>query len=71
MITVRNLETGQVGRIRRDWFENPAINAGILVEAEPGAKSALPEMWRSKLAPEDETPAEEIASEDDSDEEED
>lgn len=64
LITVRNLETGKVGRIRRDWFENPAINAGILVEVEPGSKSAIPELWKSKLdEPDPETPEPELLDE--------
>ena len=42
-------ETGQVGTIRRAWFENPAINNGILIEAKPGQKSYEPELFKSRL----------------------
>lgn len=51
MITVRNKETGEVGLISRRWYESPVINNGILEEVPPGTKSALPEMWKSKMAP--------------------
>lgn len=51
MITVRNKETGEVGLISRKWYESPVINRGILEEVPPGTKSALPEMWKSKMAP--------------------
>lgn len=48
-VKVRNLETGDVGLIRRDWFENPAINNGILIEVEPSAKPAAKKLWKSKM----------------------
>jgi hypothetical protein len=49
MITVRNLETGEVGRIRRRLFENPKINDGILVEADEDDKPYAPELYKSKM----------------------
>lgn len=49
MVPVRNLETGEVGVIRRDWFENEKINAGILVEVDADAKSYVPELYKSKV----------------------
>lgn len=58
MVTVRNLETGQVGTIRRDWFESTRINNGVLVEVEAGAKPYVAELYKSKLVvdePGDET----------------
>lgn len=50
MVPVRNLKTGEVGVIRRDWFENEKINAGVLVEADADAKSYVPELYKSKDA---------------------
>lgn len=55
LISVFNLDTGKVGTIRRDWFEHPVINPGILVEAEPGQKSYAPELYKSRLEQDDET----------------
>lgn len=49
MVRVRNLETGEVGVIRRDWFENEKINAGVLVEVDADAKSYVPELYKSKV----------------------
>lgn len=49
LVAVRNLETGEVGTIRRDWFENEKINAGVLVEVDPDAKSYVPELYKSKV----------------------
>lgn len=51
-ITVRNIETGEVGLIRRKWFDNPRINNGILVEVDPHSKPYVLELWKSKLEPE-------------------
>lgn len=48
-VTVRNKETGAVGTIRRDWFENPVINAGVLEEVEADAKPYVTGMYRSRL----------------------
>lgn len=51
MITVRNLETGEVGLIPRRWYNHAVINPGILEEVEPGSKSMWEGMWRSRVAP--------------------
>ena len=37
-ISVRNVETGEVGEIRRKLFNSPVINPGILVEVDEGPK---------------------------------
>lgn len=58
MVPVRNLETGEVGVIRRDWFENEKINAGILVEVDADAKSYVPELYKSKVEAESKPKAE-------------
>lgn len=49
LVPVRNVETGAVGVIRRDWFENEKINNGILVEVDADAKSYVPELYKSKV----------------------
>lgn len=49
IVTVRNKETGDVGTIRRDWFDNPVINAGVLEEVEADAKPYVTGMYRSRL----------------------
>lgn len=49
IVNVMNQETGEVGKIRRDWFENPRINAGVLVEVDPDQKPYAPELFRSRL----------------------
>lgn len=49
MITVRNKDTGEVGLISRKWYENPVINDGVLEAVPAGTKSALPEMWKSRM----------------------
>lgn len=41
LIRVRNIHTGQIGRIARHLFENPRINNGILVEVDDSAKPYL------------------------------
>lgn len=48
LIRVRNIHTGQIGRVARSVFENPRINPGILVEADDFAKPYLPGLYRSK-----------------------
>lgn len=48
-ITVLNKITGAVGRISRAWFENPAINNGILIEVDDDQKPYTPEMFKSRL----------------------
>lgn len=50
MNTVRvfNVETGQLGSISRTLFEHPVFNPGILIEAEPGQKPYVPELYRPK-----------------------
>lgn len=48
-VTVLNQETGDVGTIRRKWFDNPAINNGILVEVDPSQKPYVPELFKSKV----------------------
>ena len=50
-VEVRNKHNGQRGTIRRDWFENPAINAGILEEVEPDQKPYVRELYRSRMEP--------------------
>lgn len=60
LISVRNLDTGAVGKIREDWFNNPAINDGILERVEVDAKPYVAELYKSKIAKvEDETDEEE------------
>jgi hypothetical protein len=54
-IAVRNIETGEVGLIRRKLFDNPRINNGILVEVERDAKPYVSELWKSKIVEDDET----------------
>lgn len=59
LVPVRNTETGQVGVIRRDWLDHPVINKdGILVEVEAGAKSYVPELYKSKVEAESKPKAE-------------
>jgi hypothetical protein len=48
-IPVLNLETGATGSIRRKWFENPAINQGILVEVDERQKPYVPDLYKSKI----------------------
>lgn len=48
-ITALNQATGRVGPISRAIFEHPVLNPGTLVEVEPGTKSYLPEMFRSRI----------------------
>jgi hypothetical protein len=48
-VRVRNLETGQVGSIRRKWFESAVINRDILVEVADDAKPYVPELYKSKI----------------------
>lgn len=50
-VEVLNLETGERGSIRRDWFENPVINAGVLVEVDAAQKPYIPELYKSKIEP--------------------
>lgn len=48
-VPVRNTQTGEVGRIARRLFENPAINKnGILVEVKPDAKPYVKELYKAK-----------------------
>jgi hypothetical protein len=49
-VDVLNLETGERGLIRRDWFENAAINNGILVEVDPEQKPYVADLFKSKVA---------------------
>lgn len=58
-VEVLNRETGERGTIRRDWFENPAINAGILVEVDPSQKPYIPELYKSKIEATEEVKPEE------------
>lgn len=48
-ITVLNLETGDVGEIRRDWYENPIINNGLLEEVDPGTKPYVADLFKSRV----------------------
>lgn len=59
LISVRNVDTGAVGTIREDWFNNPAINDGILERVEKDSKPYAAELYKSKLVKkgEDEEPA--------------
>lgn len=49
-IPVLNTLTGQVGKIRRAFFESPVFNRGQLVEVEPGKKSYQRSTWRPRSA---------------------
>lgn len=60
IVPVRNVETGEVGTIRRDWLDNEAIvKPGILVEVDPDAKPYVPELYKSKVTAEPEEAPEE------------
>lgn len=48
LIRVRNIHTGQIGRVARSVFENPRINPGILVKADDFAKPYVPGFYKSK-----------------------
>jgi hypothetical protein len=61
-VEVRNKHNGQRGTIRRDWFENPAINAGVLEEVESDQKPYVRELFRSRMEP-THTPGPEIEEE--------
>lgn len=50
LISVRNLDTGAVGTIREDWFNNPAINDGVLEQVSNDSKPYVPELFKSKTA---------------------
>lgn len=67
IIPVRNLDTGAVGKIREDWYNNPKINPGILEEVEPGAKPYLEGYYTSRFHAEDakDSQAEESDTEED------
>lgn len=58
-VEVMNLETGERGVIRRDWFENPVINAGVLVEVDSSQKPYIPELYKSKIEATEEVEPEE------------
>ncbi len=54
-VRVLNQETGQVGTIKRRLFEKPRFNPnGLLVEVGPEQKPYLPEMFKSRVATEEE-----------------
>lgn len=48
-VDVLNLETGERGLIRRDWFENEKINNGILVEVDPDQKPYVADLFKAKV----------------------
>lgn len=48
LVRVRNIHTGQIGRVSRAVFENTRLNPGILVEVDDSAKSYLPGFYQSK-----------------------
>lgn len=50
-VHVLNLNTGRTGTVSRKWFENPAINAGILIEVDKAQKPYVPELYKSKIDP--------------------
>lgn len=63
LVRVRNVHTGQIGRISRAVFENPRLNPGILVEVDDSAKPYLPGLYRSKYiqdSVETETPQDDL-----------
>jgi len=64
-VSVLNLETGEHGWIRRKWFDNPAINKGVLVEVSEGQKSYVPELWKSKIETSETTDTDPTEGEDD------
>ena len=49
LIRVRNIHTGQIGRIARHLFENPRINNGILVEVDDSAKPYLEGFYKTRF----------------------
>jgi hypothetical protein len=51
IVEVMNKHTGARGSIRRDWFENPAINAGVLEEVDASQKPYVSELYRSRMEP--------------------
>lgn len=55
IVEVLNLETGARGRIRRDWFENPVINANILVEVDEDQKPYVDGLYKSRLKDHEDT----------------
>ena len=53
IVEVLNTETGARGRISRRWFENEAINNGILVEVDADQKPYVAELYKSHFEPEE------------------
>lgn len=52
IVKVLNTQTGETGTIRRKWFDNPRINAGVLVEVKPDTKPYIPELYTPKTVEE-------------------
>ena len=66
LVRVRNIHTGQIGRVARSIFENERLNPGILVEVDDSAKPYHRDFYTSKFV----TTTEPDNSEDDSPEDE-
>lgn len=48
-VDVLNQETGERGRIRRNLFESPIFNRGILVEVDPTQKPYTKGFFKSRV----------------------
>lgn len=49
---VRNTVTGETGYVRSKYLTNGILNPDSFVEAEPGSKPYVPELYRSRSAEE-------------------
>lgn len=53
IVEVLNQETGERGQIRRNLFDNPRINNGILIEVDASQKPYVRELFKSRLETEE------------------
>ncbi len=51
-VWVRNTLTGKTGQVPRKLLEHPILSGGSLVEVEPGSKSYVPVLYRSRTVEE-------------------
>lgn len=49
-VDVLNLETGKRGRIRRNLFESPVFNPGVLEEVDPTQKPYTEGFYKSRVS---------------------
>lgn len=70
-VDVLNLETGQRGRIRRNLFESPVFNPGILEEVDPTQKPYVSEMYKDRRNEKEEPTTEDVKADEAEAEEED